>query len=169
MSRAKLDLGRKERATHLTNNQAASRRDAVGRGVLTSQSDLDPALSFDVTGSGDRTPVLLHGLMFDRSVFDELAAHLSGRFRVLAVDLPGFGRSDPPVESSAPAFADVIAALIRRVGGGPATVLGWSMGAAVALHLALEHPHIVDRLILTGATPMPAAASRLASRDPDCA
>ena len=48
-------------------------------------------------------------------------------------------------------------------------MLGWSMGAAVALHLALEHPHIVDRLILTGATPMPAAASRLASRDPDCA
>ncbi|MBV9046954.1 MAG: alpha/beta fold hydrolase [Solirubrobacterales bacterium] len=81
---------------------------------------------------------------------------------------PGSGDQTP--RSSAPLpRSHVIAALIRRVGGGPATVLGWSMGAAVALHLALEHPHIVDRLILTGATPMPAAASRLASRDPDCA
>ena len=117
------------------------------------RSEHDPAVYLDVVADGEPTLVLLHGLMSDHAVFDELTTQLRDRFRVLAIDLPGFGRSAPPPDYSAAVFADAIAGLIGRVAGGRAIVLGWSMGATAALQLALDHPELVERLVLTGATP----------------
>jgi pimeloyl-[acyl-carrier protein] methyl ester esterase len=113
----------------------------------------DAKLHFEKVGSGEPAVVLLHGMMFDGTVFAELADHLATSHEVITVDLPGFGRSSPPSEFSPTALAAPVARLLRDRGGAPAAIVGWSMGAAVAMQLAVEHPGLVDRLILSGATP----------------
>jgi 2-succinyl-6-hydroxy-2,4-cyclohexadiene-1-carboxylate synthase len=62
------------------------------------------------------------------------------------VDLPGHGRSahdDANLTESADLVVEV---------GGPATYIGYSLGGRVALHVALQHPTLVERLVLIGAT-----------------
>jgi pimeloyl-ACP methyl ester carboxylesterase len=93
--------------------------------------------------------VLVHGLGGAATNFTELAAALAGRFRVIAVDLPGHGGSDPLVAGAGIAeFAERIAWCAQQEGFRRAAVLGHSFGGAVALRLALTRPEIVSALVL---------------------
>jgi 2-succinyl-6-hydroxy-2,4-cyclohexadiene-1-carboxylate synthase len=89
------------------------------------------------------TLLLLHGFTGSREVWSELEPALAGTCDVLAVDLPGHGSNPLPlsIEASADVLAEGLAR--RRV-----DVLGYSLGARVALRLAIAHPNVVDRLIL---------------------
>lgn len=99
--------------------------------------------------SGAGTPlVILHSLLTDRRAFDGVIPSLPGR--VIALDLPGYGRSDR-AESSIEAFADRMAAAVSELTDEPATVMGNGLGSFVALGLAVRHPDLVGRLILVGA------------------
>ncbi|QJY48610.1 alpha/beta fold hydrolase [Pseudonocardia broussonetiae] len=91
-------------------------------------------------GGPDNAGISWHG------VFDALA-----RTRpVLALDLPGSGRTEGiPVDGSPAAMADLAAAVVAAVGGeGPAVWFGVSMGGHVVLHVALRHPAAVAGLVL---------------------
>jgi pimeloyl-ACP methyl ester carboxylesterase len=100
-------------------------------------------------GDGDTTLVLLHGygehLLTWRGVFDSWAR----QFRVMAVDLPGFGASDKP---DAPYSLDTTAARVRalldRWTEGPLVLVGHSMGGAVAAAVALGAPQRVVAIVL---------------------
>lgn len=99
------------------------------------------------------TPAILmiHGLAGQLSHYTYgVAGRLAERHRVVVVDRPGSGYStrapETPADLSTQAFA--IAALIRRLGLGPVFVVGHSLGGAVALTLALEHPRQVAGLAL---------------------
>ena len=97
--------------------------------------------------------VLVHGLGTAgvRDFYPVLAELARGR-RVVAFDLPGFGRSSRANERYTPArYAEVIAHVIDRFAGQPADVLGHSMGGAVALMHAGTHPAQVRRLVLVDA------------------
>ena len=75
---------------------------------------------------------------------------------VLAVDLPGHGRSPGPLRDSIIALADWVAALIEAAGLERAALIGHSMGSPVALETAVRHPQRVSRIALIGAAaPMP--------------
>lgn len=84
--------------------------------------------------------------------------------RVVAFDARGHARSDAPeaAASYAPArFAEDLARVIEREGGGPAIVVGLSMGAGVALRVAVERPELVRGLaILSHPTPASAPGQR---------
>jgi pimeloyl-ACP methyl ester carboxylesterase len=83
--------------------------------------------------------VLLHGLGSARSVWDPVVPALTGRFDVLAVDLPGFGESAalPAGVQPAPAvLAAAVAELLDDLGVGAAHVVGNSLGGWVALEIA---------------------------------
>lgn len=83
--------------------------------------------------------VLVHGLPFHSGIWEAMLPFLERRFRVVAVDLPGFGRSgDSPAVPSMEAYADVLGALIAELDGGPAIVVGHSMGGYALLNLALR-------------------------------
>jgi pimeloyl-ACP methyl ester carboxylesterase len=114
-------------------------------------ADLDlPAgrVWYDEQGSGPPV-VLIHGGAVDSRFFKDNVPALSDRFRVIAVDLWGHGRSpDRDGPFSLASFSDDVAGVINEVAGGRAHVLGHSIGAAVALDLVLRHPDVVDRLIL---------------------
>jgi pimeloyl-ACP methyl ester carboxylesterase len=103
---------------------------------------------YDEQGEG-RPLVLLHGGIGSGEIFAGLAPALAaaGR-RVIAVDLQGHGRTgdvDRPFDVSA--MADDVAGLIGRFGA-KVGLLGYSLGGEVALRLALQHPELVDDLIL---------------------
>lgn len=116
----------------------------------------------EVAGSGP-TLVLLHGWGLNLRVWDRLAAALRARFRVVALDLPGHGRSDwhperASLEEQAAQVAETVAGISPRY-----SLLGWSFGAQLALHLAARErgaaagngagPLALERLVLIAATP----------------
>jgi 2-succinyl-6-hydroxy-2,4-cyclohexadiene-1-carboxylate synthase len=112
---------------------------------------LDDGVTWSVEVHGDGPPVLLlHGFTGSGSTFRRwLGATMDGT-RTVAPDLLGHGRSDAPnaprhaVEHQA---AD-LATLLDRLGAAPATVIGYSFGARVALRFAIDHPGSVARLVL---------------------
>jgi pimeloyl-ACP methyl ester carboxylesterase len=101
---------------------------------------------------GDGTPVVLvHGI--GRSLEDWTEQHelLAGRgYRVVSLDLAGFGESDPLSEPySLPALARFLEAFLDAVGiAGPAHLVGNSLGGAVAMQLAVQSPERVRSLVL---------------------
>jgi lipase len=97
-------------------------------------------------GGGASPPVVcLHGVTSWGGHFAELAARLAGTRRVVAPDLLGHGRSpqDPPWR-----IDDHLAAIDASVDASPATWLGHSFGARLALERAARHPETVERLVL---------------------
>jgi Predicted hydrolases or acyltransferases (alpha/beta hydrolase superfamily) len=80
-----------------------------------------------------------------------LAAHEAGRHRVLAVDLRGYGRTDPlPVDARRGVrdWADDVAALVDALGLDRVHLVGWSMGAGVVLQYLLDAPSRVASVAL---------------------
>jgi len=71
-------------------------------------------------------------------------------YRNLVLDLPGFGRSDKPedVQYNLDFFVDCVAAFLESVGVKRCTLLGNSLGGAIALGLALRLPQLPQSLIL---------------------
>ena len=112
-----------------------------------------------VAGSGPAL-LLLHGFTGSGRSWDAglTAAAIRAGFTTIAPDLPGHGGTawsagDPadPADSSRATIersADDLPSLLRALGHGRAHVVGYSMGARVALRLAIAHPACVARLVL---------------------
>lgn len=103
-------------------------------------------------GSGDATPLLLiHGLGDESDTWRHVLLPLAKRRRVVAIDLPGFGRSDHPQRAYTLAFfAQTVLSVMDAIGLHRAILVGSSMGAAAAQRLALVRPERVERLVLVG-------------------
>jgi pimeloyl-ACP methyl ester carboxylesterase len=72
------------------------------------------------------------------------------RFGAISLDLPGFGRSPAPaLPWGAAEYAGLVASVLQEFDR-PPTVLGYSFGGRIAVHLAAEHPELVGNLVLTG-------------------
>ena len=105
------------------------------------------------TGAEDLPVVLLlHGSPGSSLDFDTLGPALGQRYRVLAPDLPGFGRSQPTVpDYSIRAHAGYAFELLDRLRIGSVHVVGFSMGGGVALELIDRHPNRARSLTLLSA------------------
>lgn len=100
-------------------------------------------------GPDDATPaVFVHGLGGSASNWTDLAGLLRNRMPGVALDLPGFGRSDPPPDGlySLERSAELVVDLLTRTG--PAHLFGNSMGGAVCLVVAARRPDLVRTLTL---------------------
>jgi len=102
---------------------------------------------------GDGPPlVLVHGLSGAAANWSALAPLLARRHRLLVPDLPGHGGSAAlPAAPNLSAYAERVRLLMEREGMPAATVVGHSMGAVVALRLAVVRPDAVSALVLAGA------------------
>jgi pimeloyl-ACP methyl ester carboxylesterase len=94
--------------------------------------------------------VAIHGLGATKASFLPTVAALAGDFRVIAVDLPGFGDSGKPLGAAYDArfFAETVVELLDELGIGRAHLIGNSLGGRVALEVGLRAPERVDRLVL---------------------
>jgi len=124
--------------------------------VLVPTADIDGlTMYYEWHGAPDAEPlVLILGLSVDISEVGPLIDGLAVRYRVLAFDNRGAGRTDKPdAPYSVEQMAADTAGLMRAVGLPRAAVLGISLGGRIALALALAEPAMVERLILasTGA------------------
>ncbi|HEY5807079.1 MAG TPA: alpha/beta hydrolase [Povalibacter sp.] len=109
-----------------------------------------------VTEAGDaqHPPVLLvHGLGSNaHRDWRDTYPTLSRKFHVIALDLPGFGASDPvPGGYSFEQLDATIIYVARQLGLRRFHLAGHSLGAAVSLYFAAKHPELVDRLVLVDA------------------
>lgn len=111
-------------------------------------------LAFDERGAGPPL-VVLHGLFGAKRNWASIAKALAPHHRVLAVDLRNHGASPWDAVHDYPALAGDVARFIRTHVGGPAAVLGHSMGGKAAMVLALEEPGLVERLVVVDIAPAP--------------
>jgi len=109
-------------------------------------------IEYDSYGAGERVLVLVHGLLMNRRMFERLGPELAEHGnRVVCVDLLGHGRSDRPEDLrlySMPLFARQVAALLDHLEQPSAVVGGTSLGANVALELAVHEPERVRALFI---------------------
>ncbi|MHB8220029.1 MAG: alpha/beta fold hydrolase [Acidimicrobiales bacterium] len=107
-------------------------------------SDNEDACGPDGPGSPPIWAVNIHGYFAGGGMYWRESARLAQGmgWRIVNPSLPGFGGSDPLDwgEVSMPMLAEQVAAILRHIGSGPAVVLGHSMGGAVAVQYAHDHP-----------------------------
>ncbi|MGA3353175.1 MAG: alpha/beta fold hydrolase [Acidimicrobiales bacterium] len=121
------------------------------------------ALHAEHRGHGPRV-VLVHGFTQSGASWAPIAGELEKSFEVVAVDLPGHGLSPVPEATS-----DLhLAARALGEAGGEGAYVGYSLGGRCCLHLAIDAPELVERLVVVGANPGIADESgRRARRDAD--
>lgn len=102
-------------------------------------------LYYELQGEGQPV-ILLHAGGMDSRMWDAQFNYLSQRFRVVRYDLRGFGRSSKPEQPFHP--VDDLYQLMQYLGIKRASLIGLSMGSGVALNFALEHPEMVEKLVV---------------------
>lgn len=106
---------------------------------------------YEVHGAGGTPLLLLHGGLFDLDQqFGALLPHLSRDRQVVATDFQGHGRTndvDRPL--TAEGLASDVVGLLGHLDLAQVDVFGFSVGGAVALRLAIDHPHLVRRLVVS--------------------
>jgi pimeloyl-ACP methyl ester carboxylesterase len=104
-------------------------------------------LHWVASGSGPAV-VLLHGLCGSLRWWNANIPALASSFRVLALDLPGFGASRGRRRIASGVVVDLVARWIEQVSAAPAHLVGHSMGGLLAIHLAARYPQVLGRLVL---------------------
>src|SRR5262245_53570050 len=102
-------------------------------------------LYYEIKGRGAPV-VFVHGGQMDRRMWDDQFDVFAKKNRVIRYDIRGFGKSDTPTK----AYSDAsdLHALLQHLRVKKATLIGLSLGAAVAVDFALLHGEIVDALVL---------------------
>jgi pimeloyl-ACP methyl ester carboxylesterase len=127
-----------------------------------------PARSFDWRGhriawwsEGDGPAlVLVHSIhaAASRDEWLQVIPSLGRHFRVITLDLLGFGASDrPPIEYTAEGYLELLRDFLREAVAEPAVLVGSSLGGSYAVALAARHPELVRSVIAVG----PAGVTRL--------
>ncbi len=113
----------------------------------------DLQVYYEVHGDG-RPLVLLHGLGSSTRDWQFQLDDFAARYQVITLDLRGYGRTDhPPGPYSIRQMSQDVVALVDHLEISSFHLLGYSMGGAVALQLAVDHTDRVDRLIVVNSQP----------------
>ena len=100
-------------------------------------------------GDGERVVILIHGLCSASFTWEDAFELLAAQHRVIALDLKGYGASDKPIgDYSLDAQADIVVRFMNELGIDCATLVGNSMGGAVALRVVERSGERVSRLVL---------------------
>jgi pimeloyl-ACP methyl ester carboxylesterase len=113
-------------------------------------------IAYETVGEGPSV-VLVHGFASDRvqnwrapGWYDTLAG---AGYRVVAMDCRGHGESDKPHD---PAFyshalmAEDVVAVMEAAGAGPAFLMGYSMGGFISMHVLMDHPDLLRKVVIGG-------------------
>ena len=110
----------------------------------------NPSIAYIDYGSGAKTIVLVHGLASNAGFWRYNIPELAKEYRVIAVDLPGYGKSDKKAYPYNMTFyAEQIKRLTDELKIGKFTFVGHSMGGQIGITFALKYPEKLDKLVLT--------------------
>jgi len=110
---------------------------------------------FIEAGSGEPV-ILVHGFFFDTFTWHNNIQALAANFRVLALDLWGFGYSTRErLDYGYPLYAEQLLMFMDALDIEKASLIGHSMGGGTAIHFAARHPDRVNKLLLVDAAGMP--------------
>jgi len=110
---------------------------------------------YEVAGEGYPL-VLMHANPFDRRMFIYQVAHFSTYFKVVNIDLRGYGYSDKPaIPITMSDLCEDVVAVCGQEKVGEAVFAGVSVGGVMGLQLGLDHPELFKALILVGCSSMP--------------
>jgi pimeloyl-ACP methyl ester carboxylesterase len=106
-------------------------------------------LAYEVRGQGPPL-ILIHGGLLDRRMWDEQVPVFAESSRVVRYDVRGYGQSQKPKVP----YSDVqdLSELLGFLGIQKASVLGLSLGSAIALDFTLQYPDMVETLLLAAPT-----------------
>ncbi len=137
-------------------------------------NDLEVPLHWQEWGDATRPLIVcFHGFMGRGEDWQPIAEALQDAFYIIAPDLPYHGRSTMPdsLVDHPPDFSTIVDALaqwLQNVGKPPVRLVGYSMGGRLALALTLEHPQLVERLVLESSSPgIPTESGRKKRRQSD--
>jgi pimeloyl-ACP methyl ester carboxylesterase len=103
-------------------------------------------IHYEVSGKGYPV-VFLHGYGQTHRIWDNYRAKLSGRYKVITPDLPGFGQSDSlPYELSLDMVANSIYDCLKKLNISECIIMGHSLGGYVTLEIAKRFPNIVSHI-----------------------
>ena len=124
--------------------------DQLDYGMPVETADIDgTTLAYVDVGEGPQTLVLIHGLGSYMPAWKHNLGPLSEHYRVIALDLPGYGRSDKPnAPYSMRYFVAKVRGLLQQLGVERPVLVGHSMGGQIATTYALQHPDEVQGLVL---------------------
>ena len=109
-------------------------------------------MHYELSGSGEKWVVLLHGWGCSTELMKPVADALSKDMTVLSVDFPAHGKSSQPPEPwGVPEFAACLKELLIRLDFLPCSVIAHSFGGRVTIELASADEKLFERIILTGA------------------
>ena len=107
------------------------------------------SIAYEVRGEGEPTLVFVHGWSSNRNTWAAELAHFSQKYKVVAIDLAGFGASGNNREKwTMGAFGEDVAAVIKQIGLDDAVLIGSSMGGPVILEAAKRIPESIIGLVL---------------------
>lgn len=108
-----------------------------------------PTIAYIDEGKGDKTILLVHGLASNAGFWRYNINELSKNNRVIAIDLPGYGKSDKgDYPYGMDYYANQIKQFIEKMSLKNVTLVGHSMGGQIGITLALNYPNVIDELIL---------------------
>lgn len=97
------------------------------------------SIRFDSLGSGDLAVVFVHGWSCNRTYWRNQVDAFAGRYRVVAIDLPGHGESGDGRDSwTMPSFGEDVVAVVNHLGLRKTVLIGHSMGGDVVVEAALR-------------------------------
>ncbi|MEZ4907782.1 MAG: alpha/beta hydrolase [Saprospiraceae bacterium] len=106
-------------------------------------------LAYVDMGKGDKTLILIHGLGSYSPAWNQNIDELSKFYRIIAVDLPGYGKSSKiPHSGKMTYYGEVIMDLIDKLNLKNVSIAGHSMGGQIAITIALQFPDKIEKLIL---------------------
>ena len=107
-------------------------------------------ISYVSAGKGERSLIFLHGWRSSKEAWMPIAEHIEQcGYRILFIDFPGFGASEAPNKPyNLHDYAETVRAFAEKLDIKIAAVIGHSFGARVAIKLAEEHPHLLEKLVL---------------------
>lgn len=108
-----------------------------------------PRIAYIDEGSGDKTLILVHGLASNAGFWRYNIEPLSQDFRVIAVDLPGYGKSQKgDYQYGMKFWAEMMSEFITELELENVVYVGHSMGGQIGITLSIEFPDAIDELVL---------------------
>ena len=106
-------------------------------------------IAYTDEGNGDKALVFVHGLSSNLDSWKKNLEGLTGNYRCIAMDLPGYGKSSrSKADYSLAEYAKILNDLVDKLELSNVVLVGHSMGGQIAMHSVLNYPQTYQKLIL---------------------